>query len=615
VATGESARKEAGRVRELHVASNVTTLAETNTADFVFANAANRPDHVALRRRVDGIWTDVTAAMFAEEVSELAKGLIAAGIQAGDRVAVMSKTRYEWTLADMALFSIAAIVVPIYETSSAEQVEWILSDSGAKAAFVETDEHHATVEAARAHTPELVEVWQFEGDGLGALRDGGRDVTDDELTKRRESVALDDVASIIYTSGTTGRPKGCQLNHRSFITEVVELRDGLNDLFNENTSTLLFLPIAHVFGRAIEVGALAAGCTLGHTPDVKNLMGDLAEFKPTFVLAVPRVFEKVYNTAKQRARSSGKGPIFDRAEAVAIAYSEATSANKRASLPLKLQHALFDRLVYSKLRAALGGNCVAAVSGGAPLGPRLGHFFRGVGVTIYEGYGLTETTAGVTVNRPDALKIGTVGRPVGGVSVRIADDGELLFRSPLVFKGYWNNEEATRETIDPDGWFHTGDIGEIDEEGFVRITGRKKELIVTAGGKNVAPAVLEDRVRGHWLVSQCLVVGDQKPFIAALITIDPESFPRWLQEHGRDPSTEIADVVEDEQLRAEIQTAIDDANKAVSKAESIRKFTILTNDWTESGGQLTPSLKLKRNVVQNECADQIAALYSGGKSD
>ncbi|MDP9093653.1 MAG: AMP-dependent synthetase/ligase [Actinomycetota bacterium] len=600
-------------MRELHVASNVTTLTETNTADFVFANAANRPEHVALRRRVDGAWTEVTAAVFAAEVSELAKGLIVAGIQPGDRVAVMSKTRYEWTLADMALFTVGAIVVPIYETSSAEQVEWILSDSGAKAAFVETGEHHATVEAARVHTPELLDVWQFEGNGLRALIEGGRDITDDELTKRRESVGHDDVASIIYTSGTTGRPKGCQLNHRSFITEVVELRDGLHDLFNENTSTLLFLPIAHVFGRAIEVGALAAGCTLGHTPDVKNLMDDLAEFKPTFVLAVPRVFEKVYNTAKQRAHGSGKGQIFDRAEAVAIAYSEATSANSRAPLQLKLQHALFDKLVYGKLRAALGGNCVAAVSGGAPLGARLGHFFRGVGVTIYEGYGLTETTAGVTVNRPDALKVGTVGRPVGGVSVRIGDDGELLFRSPLVFKGYWNNEDATHETLDSDGWFHSGDIGEIDEEGFVRITGRKKELIVTAGGKNVAPAVLEDRVRGHWLVSQCLVVGDQKPFIAALVTIDPESFPRWLTEHGKDASTEIADVVDDEQLRAEIQTAIDDANKAVSKAESIRKFTILANDWTELGGQLTPSLKLKRNVVQNECADQIAALYSGSK--
>jgi long-chain acyl-CoA synthetase len=399
------------------------------------------------------------------------------------------------------------------------------------------------------------------------------------------------------------------------VNECVELLEGLDDFFNEQTSTLLFLPIAHVFGRAIEIGALAGGCTLGHTADVKNLMADLAGFKPTFVLAVPRVFEKVYNTAKQRAHASGKGKIFDRAESVAIAYSEATSDNRTAPLGLRLQHALFDRLVYGKLRDALGGNCVAAVSGGAPLGPRLGHFFRGVGVTIYEGYGLTETTAGVTVNRPDALRIGTVGRPVGGVTVRIADDGELLFKSPMVFMGYWRNDEATSEAIDTDGWFHTGDIGEIDDDGFVRITGRKKELIVTAGGKNVAPAVLEDRVRAHWLVSQCLVVGDQKPFIAALVTIDPEAWPSWLEKQGKPADTSLETMVDDPDLRAEIQTAIDDGNKAVSKAESIRKFTILSEDWTEAGGQLTPSLKLKRNVVQSEQAEHIAALYAGGKSD
>jgi long-chain acyl-CoA synthetase len=564
---------------------------------------------------VDGAWADVTAQAFADEVTAVAKGLIAAGISAGDRVAVMSKTRYEWTLADLALFTAGAIVVPIYETSSAEQVEWILSDSGARAAFVESAGHAKIVESVRANAPELVTVWQFDDGGIDSLVAAGAEVSDDEVTKRRESVMLDDVASIIYTSGTTGRPKGCQLNHRSFVSEVTELLDGLHELFNENTSTLLFLPIAHVFGRAIEVGALAAGCTLGHTADVKNLMADLAAFKPTFVLAVPRVFEKVYNTAKQKAHAEGHGKIFDRAEAVAIAYSEATSGRGRPSLGLRLQHALFDKLVYSKLRAALGGNCIAAVSGGAPLGSRLGHFFRGVGVTIYEGYGLTETTAGITVNRPDALKVGTVGRPVGGVTVHIAEDGELLFKSPLVFAGYWRNPDATSEAIDADGWFHTGDIGEIDDDGFVRITGRKKELIVTAGGKNVAPAVLEDRVRANWLISQCLVVGDQQPFIAALITIDAESFPTWLERHGKPADTQIADVVDDPELQADVQAAIDEANKAVSKAESIRKFTILANDWTEAGGQLTPSLKLKRNVVHSENAAQIAALYSGAKSD
>jgi long-chain acyl-CoA synthetase len=600
-------------VQELHVASNVTALTQRNTADFVFDNAAERPRHVALRRRVGGAWADVTAQQFADEVAAAAKGLIASGLQPGERVAVMSKTRYEWTIADFALFTVGAVVVPIYETSSAEQVQWILSDSGARAIFVETAEHAAIVESVRSSTPELQHVWQFADGAIAALTAAGQDVSDADVAARRSAVQLDDLASIIYTSGTTGRPKGCELTHRCFVVEAVELLDMLDDFFNAETSTLLFLPIAHVFGRAIEIGALAAGCTLGHTADVKNLLDDLAGFKPTFVLAVPRVFEKVYNTAKQRAHADGKGGIFDRAEAVAIAYSQATQDGS-PSLLLRLQHAVFDRLVYGRLRGALGGNCVAAISGGAPLGARLGHFFRGIGVTIYEGYGLTETTAGVTVNRPAALKIGTVGRPVGGTTVRVAEDGELLFKAPHVFRGYWKNAEATREALEPDGWFHTGDIGEVDDDGFVRITGRKKELIVTAGGKNVAPAVLEDRIRAHWLISQALVVGDQRPFIAALVTIDPESFPTWLEKTGRPADTRMADVVDDPDLRAEVQSAIDDANKAVSRAESIRKFTILGEDWTEAGGQLTPSMKLKRSVVMKEAAEDIEALYAGGKA-
>jgi len=601
-------------VQELHVASKITTITQTNTADFVFDNAASRPQHVALRRRVGGSWADVTARQFADEVTAVAKGLIAAGLQAGDRVAVMSKTRYEWTVVDFAVFTAGGVVVPIYETSSAEQVQWILSDSGARAIFVETPGHSEIVDTVRPTTPDLEHVWQFDDGAISALVQDGVAVADEDVTGRRTAVALDDLASIIYTSGTTGRPKGCELTHRSFVVEVVELLDLLEDFFNADTSTLLFLPIAHVFGRVIEIGALAAGCTLGHTADVKNLLDDLAGFKPTFVLAVPRVFEKVYNTAKQKAHADGKGPIFDRAEAVAIKYSEAQAKGSVSPL-LKVQHFLFDKLVYGKLRAALGGNCIAAVSGGAPLGARLGHFFRGIGVTIYEGYGLTETTAGVTVNRPDAIRVGSVGRPVGGTTVRVAEDGELLFKAPHVFRGYWRNPDATAEALESDGWFHTGDIGEIDEDGFVRITGRKKELIVTAGGKNVAPAVLEDRVRAHWLVSQCLVVGDQQPFIAALITIDPESFPTWLEKHGKPADTPVGDLIDDPELRADVQEAIDDANKAVSKAESIRKFAILPHDWTEAGGQLTPSLKLKRNVVHKEAAGEIESLYSGVKSD
>jgi long-chain acyl-CoA synthetase len=598
-------------VRELSVESSVGTLPLTNVADLVFDNAGKRPQHVALRRRTDApgsAWADITAAEFAADVTALAKGLVAAGIEAGDRVAVMSKTRYEWTLADFAVLTIGGVVVPIYETSSAEQVEWIITDSGARAAFVETRQHRATMEAVRDRAPELTDVWVFDDDGLAALTAAGADVDDDEVTKRRTGVTLDDCASIIYTSGTTGRPKGCRLVHRNFVTECVELTLDLDEFLNEGTSTLLFLPIAHVFGRVIEMGALYVGCTLGHTPDVSTLLDDLAAFRPTFVLAVPRVFEKVYNSAKQKAHGSGKGRIFDRAEAVAVAFSQARDSGG-PGLRLVAEHALFDRLVYRKLRAALGGNCVAAVSGGAPLGARLGHFFRGIGVTVFEGYGLTETTAGITVNTPDAIKIGTVGRPVGGMSVQIADDGELLAKGPLIFSGYWGNDEATAEAIDEDGWFHTGDIGELDADGFVRITSRKKELIVTAGGKNVAPATLEDRVRAHWLVSQCLVVGDQKPFVAALVTLDPESWPRWLEQHGRPAGTAIADMAEDPELRADIQTAIDEANKAVSRPESIRKFVVLPLDWTEAGGQLTPSMKVKRGVVQQEHADEIESLY------
>jgi long-chain acyl-CoA synthetase len=601
-------------VRELSVPSSAVKATQQNTADFIFDNAVKRPQHVAVRRRVGSTWQDVTSIAFADEVADLAKGLIASGIDAGDRVAIMSKTRYEWTVADMALLAVGAVVVPIYETSSAEQVEWILADSGAKGAFVETAEHEQLVDSVRERTPDLLSVWRFEGDALDVLIKDGVDVSTDAVLDRRTAVTRDDLASIIYTSGTTGRPKGCQLTHGNFISEVVELQDGLSDFFNENTSTLLFLPIAHVFGRAIEIGTLANGCTLGHTADVKNLIPDLADFKPTFVLSVPRVFEKVYNTAKQKAQSSGKGKIFDRAEQIAIKYSEGIESGSISPL-VKVQHAVFDKLVYVKLREALGGQCIAAISGGAPLGSRLGHFFRGVGVTIYEGYGLTETTAGVCVNRPGAIKIGSVGRPIGGATAHVADDGELLVKGGVVFDGYWKNDQATADSIDGDGWFHTGDIGEIDDDGFVKITGRKKEIIVTAGGKNVAPAVIEDRVRAHWLVSQCLVVGDNKPFIAALITIDPEAFPQWLTQTGRPASTQIADVVDDADLRAEIQSAVDDGNRAVSHAEAIKKFTILTEDWTEAGGQITPSLKLKRNVVQSEFADQIAALYAGKKDD
>jgi long-chain acyl-CoA synthetase len=596
-------------VREYSVAATVTSGEQRGVADYVFGNAAKRPDHPAIRRQnEDGGWADVSSTAFADEVLGVSRGLIAAGIEAGDRVALMSRTRYEWTVVDFAVFAVGGVTVPIYETSSAEQVEWILTDSEAKACFVETTSHRDIVESVRATAPTLGQVWTFNDDALTTVQTLGASVAPELVDERRHAVRPEDLASIIYTSGTTGRPKGCELTHANFMGEVTQVVVGLSNLFNTESSTLLFLPIAHVFGRAIQIGAIATGTTLGHTPDVATLIDDFGTFKPSFVLSVPRVFEKVFNTAKQRAHADGKGKIFDRAAQVAIDYSTALDAGS-VPLPLKLQHKLFDRLVYGKLRAALGGRCDAAISGGAPLGARLGHFYRGIGVTIFEGYGLTESTAGACVNLQDAIKIGTVGRPIPGMSVRIADDGELLMKGQVIFRGYWRNEAATAEALDADGWFFTGDIGEVDDDGFVSITGRKKELIVTANGKNVAPAVLEDRLRAHWLVGQCLVVGDAQPFVAALVTIDPESWPTWLKQNGHAADTSVAEMAEDENLRAEIQQAVDGANRAVSKAESIRKFVILGADWTESGGQITPSLKLKRNVVMRENAEQIAALY------
>jgi len=599
-------------VRELTIPS-LGTPAESSAAEYVFNNKKVRPDHVALRVRSGDTWNDVTSAAFADEVLGVAKGLIASGLNTGDRVAVMSKTRYEWTLFDFAALAIGAIVVPIYETSSAEQVEWILSDSGARAVVVETTAHRAIVDEVRSRTPDLEHIWEIESGAALALTTAGAGTDENEVFKRLDATKPGDLATLIYTSGTTGRPKGCELTHGNLIGEVFEVVTANQHIFNTDSATLLFLPIAHVFGRVIEVGAIASGTTLGHTADIRNLIADLAVFKPKFVLSVPRVFEKVYNTAKQKAHADGRGPLFDRAESIAIKYSESLDARGPA-VGLKLQHAFWDKLVYGKLRAALGGNCEAAISGGAPLGARLGHFFRGVGVTIYEGYGLTETTAGATLNVDSKIKVGTVGRPIGGMSVRVADDGEILISGPIVFNGYWKNETATNESLETIGgkrWLHSGDIGEIDNDGFVKITGRKKELIVTAGGKNVAPAVLEDRVRAHWLVSQCLVVGDKQPFIAALITIDPEGLPTWKARHGKPADATLTSLVDDPELRAEIQTAIDDANKAVSKAEAIKKFSILPDDWTEATGQLTPSLKLKRNVVMAEQAAAIDALYTG----
>jgi long-chain acyl-CoA synthetase len=582
---------------------------DASLIDAVFEHAKSAPDDVVFTRRVDSRWVPVTAKEFSTEVSALAAGLVAAGVQAGDRVGLMSKTRYEWTLCDYAIWTAGAVTVPIYETSSAEQVQWNLGDSGAVAVILESAGHSATFEQVRDQLPDLTQSWQIDAGGLEELAASGRDIPETVLAERRATLGTDSLATIIYTSGTTGRPKGCELTHGNLLGTGRSASKVLPELFNPQGSTLLFLPLAHVFARLIQVACVESGARMGHTADIKNLLADFGTFQPTFILSVPRVFEKVYNTAKQKAHADGKGKIFDLSEKVAISYSEALDKGG-AGLPLKLQHQLFDKLVYSKLRAAMGGKVAWAVSGGAPLGARLGHFFRGIGVTILEGYGLTETTAAGSVNTPAQLKIGTVGRPSPGVTVRIADDGEILMSGEHIYRGYWHNEAATQETKG-DGWFHSGDIGEIDEQGFIKITGRKKELIVTAGGKNVAPAVLEDRLRAHPLVSQCMVVGDQKPFIACLVTLDAEALGPWAS--GKGKSGDAASLKDDPDLLAEIQGAVDEANKAVSKAEAIRKFSILPVDWTEEGGQMTPSLKLKRSVVMKEFADEVEALYAGGE--
>jgi long-chain acyl-CoA synthetase len=602
-------------VREFTVPATTTVDDRENLTDVVWTNAAQFAGSISFRRRVDGRWTDVTAQQFAHQVTAVAKGFIAAGIERGDRIALLSKTRYEWTLLDYAIWAAGGSTVPIYETSSPEQAGWILSDSGAKAIVVETSAHRDMVHdlAVRQEGPEL--IWQIEGSGgagaaaaIDELTALGADIPDEAARERAASVGAEDLATLIYTSGTTGRPKGCEITHRNLLAITKSAMGEFPGLMQQGNSVLLFLPLAHVFARIIECCCVYARITLGHTPDVKNLVAELAEFRPTFVLAVPRVFEKVYNAARQKAHADGKGRIFDVAVSTAVEWSRAHDTGG-AGLALRAKHAAFDRLVYAKLRAVLGGQCLAAVSGGAPLGERLGHFFRGIGVPVLEGYGLTETSAPATVNTEKRIKIGTVGQPLPGVTIRIDDDGEVLIKSPGVLRRYWHGDQAT-ETVVIDGWFHTGDLGELDEDGFLRITGRKKEIIVTAGGKNVSPAALEDRIRAHRLISQCMVVGDKQPFIAALITLDAEALPAWIAERGKPAGHSAADLVDDEDLCTEVQHAVDEANKAVSKAEMIRKFRILPGDFTEDGGQLTPSLKVKRAVVAKEFAAEIDALYS-----
>ena len=598
-------------MREFSVPPLVVVPPETNITDLVLRQAA-KPGNPALFSRLDsaGAWQDVRAKDFLADVQALAKGIIASGVNAGDRVGIMSRTRYEWALVDFAIWFAGAVSVPIYETSSPSQVAWNLGDSGAVAAFAEAAHHEDIIRQAATSEglTALQHVWQLEGRGLDAVREAGRNISDADLEARRSAANLEDIATIIYTSGTTGRPKGCELTHGNF----VELSDNalavIGDIVHENAKTIMFLPLAHVFARFISVLAMAAGTTVAHTPDIKNLLADLQSYEPTFILAVPRVFEKVYNSALTKAEDGGKGAIFHRAADTAIAFSKARQEG-RVGLGLKLRHALFDKLVYGKLRAAMGGHVAHAVSGGGPLGERLGHFFQGIGLQVLEGYGLTETTAPISVNTPSRIKIGSVGKPLPGNAVRIAEDGEILAKGVCVMRGYYRREDLTAETF-ADGWFRTGDIGRVDEDGFVWITGRKKEIIVTAGGKNVIPALLEDQIRADALVSQVLVVGDNRPFIGALVTLDQEALPGWLQRHGLPNTTTVEEAVENPVVKAAVQDLINHANTSVSQAEAIKSFRIVAADFTEASGHLTPSMKVKRAQVMKDFDTVIEEMYA-----
>ncbi|GGJ96474.1 long-chain-fatty-acid--CoA ligase [Streptomyces camponoticapitis] len=596
-------------MREFSLPALYEVPSDGNLTDLISRNAAQHPDVAVLGRKVGGVWTDVTATQFLAEVRAVAKGLIASGILPGERIGLMSRTRYEWVLFDFAIWSAGAVTVPVYETSSAEQVQWVLGDSGAAAVIVESDANAAAVRSVSDGLTELRHVWQIDKDCVAELTAAGAEITEAVVDQRSATAKADDPATIVYTSGTTGRPKGCVLTHRAFFAECGNVVERMKPLFRTGEcSVLLFLPAAHVFGRLVEVAAVMAPIKLGCVPDIKNLTEELATFRPTLILGVPRVFEKVYNSARAKARADGKGKIFDRAATTAIAYSRAMGSAGGPSLGLRIKHKVFDALVYGKLRAVLGGRGEYAISGGAPLGMRLGHFFRGIGFTVLEGYGLTETCAATAFNPWDRQKIGTVGQPLPGSVIRIADDGEVLLHGEHVFTGYWNNEAATAEAL-ADGWFHTGDIGTLDEDGYLAITGRKKEILVTAGGKNVAPAVIEDRIRAHALIAECMVVGDGRPFVGALVTIDGEFLERWAREHGKPAGSTAASLHDDPDLLAAVQQAVDDGNAAVSKAESVRRFRVLDAQFTEDAGHITPSLKLKRGVVAKHFADEIESLY------
>ncbi|MGN7858989.1 AMP-dependent synthetase/ligase [Microbacterium sp. 22303] len=597
-------------VVQFEVPAIVKAAPEDNITDLLEQRVQKTPN-LALFSVPDGAgWRDITAAEFRTAVIALAKGFVAAGIQPGEKVGFLARTTYEWTLVDFALFYAGAVMVPIYETSSPSQIQWIMEDSAAISLMVESPEHFTRFDEVRGDLPLVREVWQMHLGAIAQLTAKGTEVPDEEIERRRVIANGADIATLIYTSGSTGRPKGCVLTHSNFVELSRNAAKSLDDVVSiQGASTVLFITTAHVFARFISILDIHAGVRTGHQPDTKQLLPALGSFKPTFLLAVPRVFEKVYNSAEQKAEAGGKGKIFRAAAATAVEHSRLVEEGAKIPLGMKIKFALFDKLVYAKLREAMGGNIQYAISGSAPLGARLGHFFHSLGVVILEGYGLTETTAPATVNLADKSKIGTVGPALPGVGIRLADDGEIEVRGVNVFKEYWNNPEAT-EAAFHDGWFRTGDLGSFDDEGFLTITGRKKEIIVTAGGKNVSPAALEDPIRANPIVGQVVVVGDQKPFIAALVTLDPEMLPTWLANNGLPADMSLADAATNDAVRAEVQRAIDVANTRVSRAESIRKFTILPSEWTEASGHLTPKLSIKRNVIMKDFAPQVAAIYN-----
>ncbi|WP_406293082.1 AMP-dependent synthetase/ligase [Streptomyces sp. NBC_00624] len=609
-----------GSVRQVSVPPIAPPVRHGSLAEIPFDNAREAPgDAVLSRKQPDGSWQDVTAEQFAGEVLAVAKGLIAEGLRAGDRIAIMARTTYEWTLLDFAGWAAGLVTVPIYPTSSAFQARWILQDSGAVACAVETAEEGRLISQERKQLGDLAHLWQFDTGALGRLKTLGRDVPDDAVAARRAALEPETPATLIYTSGTTGRPKGCVLTHGNFFAEVDNAIELLHPVFKsvskEPASTLLFLPLSHVFGRMVAIGCLRARVRLGHAPSIRteDLLADLAGFRPTFLLAIPYVLEKVYNTGRATAEKMGRASSFDRAARIAQRYGQAVEAAEHGTGPgpgwgLRAARALYDPLVYRRIRAALGGHVRYAICGGSPLGRRLAAFYAGAGIEIFEGYGLTETTAAATVTPPLKPRLGTVGWPLPGTAVRIAEDGEVLLSGGQVFRGYWDTERGAPVPALDGGWFATGDLGALDEDGYLTITGRKKEIIMTTGGKNVAPAPLEDWLRAHPLVGQCMVVGDNRPFITALITLEPDGLLHWRQMRKKQ-DVPIRDLVADEELRGALQRAVDEANRLVSRAESIRKFVVLPVDFTEAGGHLTPSLKLKRDAILRDFEAEIEELY------